>query len=101
MGKRYAIVRIDNQLRCPTNLDDDKFKCPFPEGFSCVKCAKINGDSKEQLVKKIAQVIYKEKIEWYKKRIMVHTISKFYCRNAYDSALQVAAKIVEFLGVTK
>lgn len=100
MEKRYVIVRVDNS--CPAMLDD--FGCSIARNILHCKCgedAKNYGDTKKQLIKKVAQVIYKEKIEWYKKRIMVHTISKFYCRNAYDSALQVATKIVEFLGVTK
>lgn len=82
MERRYAIVRIDNQLRCPTNLSDDKFKCPFPEGFSCVKCAKINGDSKEQLINKITTAL-----------------RRTWLNQDNQSFQEVAEKIVEFLGV--
>lgn len=79
--QRYAIVRIDNQLRCPTNLADE-FKCPFPEGFSCVKCAKINGDSKEQLINKITTAL-----------------RRTWLNEDNQSFREVAEKIIEFLGV--
>lgn len=96
MKPRYSIVRIDNQLRCPTNLADE-FKCPFPEGFSCVKCAKINGDSKEQLIRKVAQAI-KRKLKGG--LILRNTkINETYNIQKTISAKAVAKEIVEFLGV--
>lgn len=81
MKPRYSIVRIDNQLRCPTNLVDE-FKCPFPEGFSCVKCAKINGDSKEQLINKITTAL-----------------RRTWLNEDNQSFREVAEEIIEFLGV--
>ena len=57
--KRYAIVRVDN--KCPAyeniNLCDE-------EHTTCEDC-KINknyGDTKKQLIKKVAQAIFRRKL---------------------------------------
>ena len=62
--KRYFIVRgcTDNGIyRCPTNNG----KCLYPKGVEvyCKKCAEINGDTKQQLIKKITTVLKREKIK--------------------------------------
>lgn len=56
MEKRYAIVRVDNN--CPEYMEED-FVCPYPDKKEeCLKCKQYRyGDTKEQLIKKVAQVI--------------------------------------------
>lgn len=88
--KRYAIIRLCTDkgvYRCPTNNG----KCLYPKGVEvyCKKCAEINGDTKEQLVMKVAQVI--------KKRTDNGIIVRY--REDSISAEELAKEIVEFLGV--
>lgn len=95
--KRYAIVRVctDNGIyRCPTNNG----KCLYPKGVEvyCKKCAEINGDTKEQLVKKVEQIIrrnVKNGVCVYTENNYIHTTdNRFFWH-------WVAQHIVEFLGV--
>ena len=54
--KRYAIVRVDNS--CPAMLDD--FGCIIARNMLHCKCGedtKNYGDTKEQLIKKVAQAL--------------------------------------------
>ena len=83
MDKRYAIVRLCTDTgiyRCPTNNG----KCLYPKGVEvyCKKCAEINGDTKEQLIKKVAQAIKKSLREGFTK-----------------GYTEIATDVVEFLGV--
>ena len=83
--KRYAIVRVDNH--CPESLYDNIKKdslCPI-DGV-CEKCK--YGDTNEQLVNKIAQVIRR-----YRKNLEVCD----YCD--MKDEFEIAEKVVEFLGV--
>lgn len=85
--KRYAIVRVDNS--CPAILDD--FGCIIARNILHCKCgedAKNYGDTKEQLIIKIKQVITRVRyaIEMGETN-----------RIADDEGL--AKEIVEFLGV--
>lgn len=83
--KRYVIVRVDD--RCPVEEEEDiylvdrikMFPCFNDKRLSCKKCK--YGDTKEQLVLKITQVL---KI----KRALFGITDK-----------QLAKEIVEFLGV--
>ena len=82
--KRYAIVRVDNS--CPAMLDD--FGCIVARNMLHCKCGedtKNYGDTKEQLIKKVAQVFSMEKI------IVAKTLDEY--------KYKLAKEIVEFLGV--
>ena len=77
--KRYAIVRAD--MRCPYGLEEtfcsnDCHRCRLGYGYY--------GDTKEQLVRKVAQVM-QQKAGLY--------------RNIYEIDYELAKEIVEFLGV--
>ena len=95
MKKRYAIVRVDNN--CPFVTEDMKhtesekvFNCnEFWEDDPCSKKCKY-GDTKEQLIRKVAQVMFKNAPkETYLPR---HIEQK-------RKILKDAKEIVEFLGV--
>ena len=94
--KRYAIVRVDNS--CPAMLDD--FGCIIARNMLHCKCGedtKNYGDTKEQLIKKVAQVI-KRKLKGG--LILRNTkINETYNIQKTISAKVVAKEIVEFLGV--
>ena len=94
--KRYAIVRVDNS--CPAMLDD--FGCIVARNMLHCKCGedtKNYGDTKEQLIKKVAQVI-KRKLKGG--LILRNTkINETYNIQKTISAKVVAKEIVEFLGV--
>ena len=79
--KRYAIVRVDR--------DDEDFKCPICPSVaqSCCDCKIVEtyGDTKEQLVRKVAQALQRALRKKY-----------VYFSNTSNS---VAKEIVEFLGV--
>lgn len=86
--ERYAIVRVDG--KCVRDYED--IKCPYD--YTCSVCKKnkdekyIYGDTKEQLITKIEQIItkYRDRIEPCE-----------YC-DMLDS-YSIAKEIVEFLGV--
>lgn len=92
--KRYAIVRVDD--KCPIIEDlgycDDVLcdDCKFKENY---------GDTKEQLIRKVAQILFKEKIkhfiETFSKEYLDKKWKQIYSKEAYEEA----TKIVEFLGV--
>lgn len=87
MNKRYAIVRVDNS--CPAMVDD--FGCIIARNILHCKCgedAKNYGDTKKQLVMKVAQVIRR-----YRKNLEVCD----YCD--MKDEFEIAEKVVEFLGV--
>ena len=77
MNKRYAIVRVD--------IENEDFKCPICPSVtqSCCDCKIVEtyGDTKEQLILKITQVLRT-------KRALFGITDK-----------QLAERIVEFLGV--
>ena len=84
MEKRYAIVRVDE--RCPIEEEEDiclvdrtkMFPCFNDKRLSCKDCR--YGDTKEQLIKKVLQVMRRNHLGWCN----MERISK---------------EIVEFLGV--
>lgn len=102
---RYAIVRVDNN--CPSWCGDnpklDYIVCDLKDK-NCKNCR--YGDTKEQLVHKIAQVIMrrklKVKIAVYKKLTLLYGegfINKKELKELYLMCLSLAKEIVEFLGV--
>ena len=98
--KRYVIVRVDN--RCPVEEEEDiclvdrikMFPCFNDKRLSCKNCR--YGDTKEQLIKKVAQVIKRVTNDGY-----VIAYKKFgtgYINTVLKNT-DVAKEIVEFLGV--
>ena len=85
--KRYAIVRVDDDYKhiCPSafeKVDDSSFcKLAIRKGGSCNVCP--YGDTKEQLIKKVAQALELCMKKGYR-TITLEEYAKF---------------IVEFLGV--
>lgn len=84
MKKRYSIVRVDGE--CPKGFNEDIY-CKW-----CGNCGRIYGDTKEQLIRKIAQAIVKRYFKNF-------SGSKFCIDIMYREYLEVAKEIVEFLGV--
>ena len=98
--KRYAIVRVDN--RCPDFFC--KYKVMKDEkSFSCNDCNlhRKYGDTKEQFVAKVAQVLFQEKIKFFCKTFGKAFLDKEWEQIYLKEALKEARKIVEFLGVKK
>ena len=93
-NKRYAIVRVDGI--CPLYLEQRTYKCEMGN-FTCENCYTY-GDTKEQLIKKVAQVIFKAKLERYR-QVWKCECSEMEKRNRYKGSLILARKIVESLGV--
>ena len=96
--KRYAIVRVDNS--CPAMLDD--FGCIVARNMLYCKCGedtKNYGDTKEQLIKKIAQILFKEKIKHFIKLFGKIFLNKKWKQIYSKEAYEQAKEIVEFLGV--
>lgn len=81
MKKRYAIVRVDN--KCPLNTEDNFYCSEYLQKDKCKKCKEIRGDTKEQLIKKVAQALELCMNKGYR------TIT----------SEEYAKEIVEFLGV--
>lgn len=96
--KRYAIVRVDN--RCPVEEEEDiclvdrikMFPCFNDKRLSCKKCN--YGDTKEQLIHKIAQVIKRE----LKGDFVAGLKDTDFVMN-WCIAEELAKEIVEFIGV--
>ena len=80
--KRYAIVRVD--IECPEHMEE-YFVCPYPDKKEeCLKCENYRyGDTKEQLIRKVAQALELCMNKGYR------TIT----------SEEYAKEIVEFLGV--
>lgn len=93
MEKRYALVRVDRYPICPLGF---KHKCEDFVKTGICDCK--HGDSKEQMVKKVAQVRYKQEIKnwilWNNREP-----NKKDCKVLYQNALKQAKEIIEFLGV--
>lgn len=77
--KKYTIVRVDR--------DDEDFKCPICPSItqSCCDCKIVEtyGDTKEQLVVKVAQILKQQ----------------MFLLEVYEDYKEAAKNIVEFLGV--
>lgn len=99
--KRYAIVMVD--YKCPVMLEEKLKVCL--SGHSCYhteKCPYQWGDTKWQLVMKVAQVLLREKLEWYREHLNIIPKGKIdepLVRILYEHCLNKAKKIIEFLGV--
>ena len=94
MDKRYAIVRADKF--CPRALERNyNLKCIG--SLHCDKCdlRKKYGDTKEQMVKKIAQILFQESPH----NVLYTNPDKVVNEFFYNDCLKTATKIVEFLGV--
>ena len=92
MNKRYAIVRVDNV--CP-NIHDIhyKFVCENSNNFKNENCKNCRyGDTKEQLIRKVAQAIRKPICEGN---------LNFSSKGFRYSVIRLAKEIVEFLGVVE
>lgn len=95
--KKYAIVRADKF--CPRDLERNyKLKCIG--SLRCNKCdlRKKYGDTKEQLIRKVAQVLFRKEIRLYKK-FCGGDINSIFKKNQSKWCLKTAKEIVEFLGV--
>lgn len=98
MTKRYAIVRVDN--KCLS--DYENIKCPYD--YKCAKCkfGKLEnynyGDTKEQMIKKVATAIFRREVKAYKKFWDIEP-SRVVSADMYALCLKVAKEVVEFLGV--
>ena len=99
--KRYAIVRVDGI--CPTepeNLSYDQAN----EMFNCNcgndenKRCKNYGDTKEQLIRKVAQALIIDEMERYRKTPNCD-VNKTIFDHESKICLEKAKFIVEFLGV--
>lgn len=89
---RYALVRVDGTTHCPSRYEkiNRAFVCsglPY-----CYKCR--YGDTKEQLIRKVAQVLYRDEL-----RFCIWAEDIKYLPKTYERCLEKATKIVEFLGV--
>lgn len=97
---RYALVRVDGTTYCPSRYEkiNRAFVCSgLPH---CYKCK--YGDTKQQLINKIAQVLFKEELGWYAEYVEIIPKGKIdepFCRNIYEHCLDKARKIIEFMGV--
>lgn len=102
MTKRYAIVRVDN--KCPSDFEkiDNLNVCAEPlryymnKSVNCKNCR--YGDTKEQLIKKVAQVLFRRRLKMYN-LIWGGVPSKQEAERYYEVREEIAKEIVEFLGV--
>lgn len=99
--KRYAIVRVD--INCPKDVCGEEDFCFLSKGKTfedmCDYCDFLDEkNTKEQLILKVAQAIFRRKLRLYKERWGGTPISTEikYC---YENSLEMAKEIVEFLGV--
>lgn len=94
--KRYAIVRVDN--KCPDEFEkiDVQFICRNLSCYEGKECYKnFYGDTKEQMVRKIAQILFQESPH----NVLYTNPDKVVNEFFYNDCLKTATKIVEFLGV--
>ena len=98
--KRYSIVRVDEE--CPShyeNINNDFVCADVPEHYvkHCKKCR--YGDTKEQLIIKIAQVMLRKFIVNYLRNGIKPKLADEQIQIVYKNYLELAKEIVEFLGV--
>ena len=92
--KRYAIVRVDN--KCPDEFENIKidYICRNISCYQGKECSKkFYGDTKEQLIRKVAQVLIKDENKYCQPKTEVHK------RISWQNNMELAKQIVEFLGV--
>lgn len=102
---RYAIVRVD--INCPKDVCGEEDFCFLSKGKTledmCDYCDFLDekiiiGDTKEQMILKVAQVLFRRRLGLYK-LIWGGVPSKQEAERYYEVCLEVAKEIVEFLGV--
>lgn len=93
--KRYSIVRADKL--CP--LFESNKLCDLSKSCWTCKVEKNYGDTKEQLIRKVAQVLFKIKYKTNKR--FYGRISDNFKKRLYMQCLEQAKEIVEFLGVKR
>jgi hypothetical protein len=100
MNKRYAIVRVDKLKFCPSDIEgiNDKLVCSKTKDGESKVCICRYGDTKEQMMKKIAQVLIRRKHKLYRK-IWGGDWCDREREDSYKQCLEAAKEIVEFLGV--
>lgn len=91
MGKKYAIVRVDD--KCPLVTEDNFYCSEYLQKDKCKKCKEIRGDTKEQMIQKILQVIIIDIVKTAKVN------DKKIIQILYKANYKLAKFIVEFLGV--
>ena len=91
--KRYAIVRVDNK-ECSIKNKAVIRRCLSTD----ILCKDCYGDTKEQLIRKIAQVIFKVKLARFR-QVWKCECNEMEKKGRYIDSLVLARKIVEFLGV--
>ena len=96
--KQYAIVRVDNS--CPAMSDG--LGCIISRNMFHCKCGediKNYGDTKEQLIRKVAQPLFQREIELWYEHFPDEKPDKEITETLYKNCIEQATKIVEFLGV--
>lgn len=97
---RYLIVAIYD---CPiadfNNSEVYNVKNACKASKSCKDC--LYGDTKEQLIKKVAQILFKEKIKHFIELFGKSSLNKKWKQIYLKEAYEQGKKIIEFLGVEK
>ena len=100
---RYAIAKVD--INCPKDVCGEEDFCFLSKGKTladmCDHCEflqekRIIGDTKEQLIKKVAQKIFIKRNSFGGKNM-----NKIWTETDRIYAYKLAKEIVEFLGVEK
>ena len=91
--KRYAIVRVDKD--CPKDKSIFIRRCLHTD----IQCKDCYGDTKEQLIRKILQVMMRKYTISYLRTTRQDKINPKHFKSAIDYYLEIAKEIVEFLGV--
>lgn len=95
--KRYAIVRVDGH--CPNRFENilNENVCKMDKNGECYsRCSKSRyGDTKEQLIKKIQQALFKTIFNDNMQKVVAIEEQK----RIYKQYRPMAEKVVEFLGV--
>ena len=109
MKPKYAIVRVDDNMFCPAHFEkiNNDFVCNYKakcyDGYGqqlksplgCEKCK--YGDTKEQLIAKIQQALFKFIFTEQLQKVVAIEEQK----RIYKQYRPMAEKVVEFLGVTE
>lgn len=98
--KRYTIVRGQRKClyyeviskKCLLDLEDCSKECINIKGKFQY------GDTKEQLIKKVAQVLFQREIEIWYEHFPDEKPDKEIAKTLYKNCLEQATKIVEYLG---
>lgn len=106
MAKRYALVRVDGNGSCPSGTYDgckvnlvcvlEKKRIKVTER-NCQNC--LYGDTKEQLIRKVAQVLLQRWLKRYLGEFTRPKLASEQIKIFEKNCLEQAKEIVEFLGV--